>query len=359
MTTHNNILIQLGFSSSFENYLKETQLHDWEIARITSEHKERYRLVNHNGEFEGEVIGTLRFTAQNREDFPVVGDWVTITKYDDAKVFIHHILKRTNILKRQAVGKAATAQPIAANVDYAFVVESVNRDFSINRFQRYITLCFEARISPILVLNKADLIDTNILRELVEEVNNRIPDVPVITTSCLSQSGISDLQELILSGKTYCFLGSSGVGKSSLINLLSGSVVMETGVIGSGTQRGKHVTSHRELIILPRGGVLIDNPGMREVGITNAESGLGTTFVDITSLAKQCKYTDCTHQHEDGCAVLEALENGEIDRDSYNNFLKMQREAQHYSYTEAEKRQKGKDFAKMVKQVKKRKPWKY
>ncbi|MCW3787512.1 ribosome small subunit-dependent GTPase A [Plebeiibacterium sediminum] len=357
MSERNYLLYQLGFTSFFEEQLKENNDLGLDIARITSEHKERYTVKSEYGESEGEVIGNLRFAAESRADFPVVGDWVLVSSYDEGKVLIHKVLKRKNILRRQAVNRESEVQIIAANIDYAFIVESVNRDFSINRFERYITLCYDAGIEPILVLNKSDLINDQELIEIQNTIKQRIANVSLIISSCISNDGISEIEKFINPEKTYCFLGSSGVGKSTLINLISHKEILKTNVISELTQRGKHTTTHRELILLENGGVLIDNPGMREVGIADASKGLDQTFFIITELAHQCKYRDCTHHDEDGCAVIEALNKGELDADSYQNYLKMFKENQHYQSSEIEKKQKGKRLSKHIKQFKNRKDW--
>ncbi len=357
MSELNNLINMLGFSSFFEKQLNNLNQEGWEIARITSEHKDRYTLKNNHGNWDGEIIGNLRFSAQSRGDFPVVGDWVLVSNYDDNKVLIHKIFSRKNVLKRQSVGKESEEQFIAANIDSAFIVESVNRDFNINRFERYITLCYEASIEPVLVLNKSDLIPIEKLEQLQELVKIRIPNVQLITTSCLSEDGISEMRKVISFGKTYCFLGSSGVGKSTLINLICGEEILHTNIIGDATQRGKHTTTHRELILLENGGVLIDNPGMRGVGIANASDGLDKTFYLIKQLAQNCKYNDCTHQYESGCAVKEAVDKGELDSESYQNYLRMLKENQHYQSSEMERKQKGKSLSKHIKQFKNRKKW--
>ncbi|UOB17025.1 ribosome small subunit-dependent GTPase A [Abyssalbus ytuae] len=357
MTATNNkkktSLYDLGYNPIIDKIRQQKKLEAWEIGRVTAEHKERYSVKNENGEYESEIIGNLRFTVQNRLDFPAVGDWVTISGYDDSKALIHHILYRKNALKRQAVGKKGETQIIATNVDYAFIVEAVNRDFSINRFERYLAICYDANIEPVLILNKIDLLLETELNELVKKVKKRIPKVLLVLTSCNNEKGLLKIQKLIQKGKTYCFLGSSGVGKSSLINLISKNSYMKTGEISYSTDRGKHVTSHRELIVLEQGGILIDNPGMREVGVTDVKKGLENSFELITELSSKCKYKNCSHEHEKGCAVLLALQEGKIDNESYTNYLKMEKERKHFQYTEAEKRQQGKKMSKMIKQYKK------
>ncbi len=335
-------LEDLGFNNSIN------KSNPWDLARVTSEHKERYIVKNLNGEFEAEIIGNLRYTANSKLDFPAVGDWVYISVYDKNKALIHGISKRLNTLKRQAIGKESDIQIIATNIDYAFIVESVNRDFNINRFQRYLTICYDANIKPILVLNKIDLIDKGLLNTLKKQIIDRIPDVKLLTTSCDNKQGLDELKGELRKGKTYCFLGSSGVGKSSLINLLSGKEVLQTNQISKAVDRGKHTTTFRSLIVLKEGGILIDNPGMREVGISNAEVGLQSSFQLIAQLSDNCKFKDCSHIHEKGCAVLAALKKGELNIENYNNYIKMKREAEHYESSELERKQKGKNLSKTI-----------
>lgn len=344
-------LEDLGYSFDFENYRKEQGLESFEVGRVISEHKERYVVKTPEKEFAGEILGNLRYTASSRSDFPAVGDWVAISEYDEDKVLIHAILKRKNTLERQAIGKQGEKQIIAANIDYAFIVQSVDRDFNINRIERYLTICHSADVSPLIVLNKIDLIDQEELAELVAKIKDRIKQVPIITLSNETLAGLEKIKDSIIKGKTYCLLGSSGVGKSTLLNNLLGEKLMQTNTISSSTNRGRHVTTHRELVVLENGGILIDNPGMREIGIADSSAGLGTTFETILELSGECKFNDCTHTNEKGCAILSAIESGEIDRASYINFLKLAREKDYYESTVAERRKKEKAFAKMVNQA--------
>ena len=219
--------------------------------------------------------------------------------------------------------------------------------------ERYLTICNASKVKPIIVLSKIDLIDESRITEILNNIKARIKDIPIIAISNETQNGYEAVNTLIESGKTYCMLGSSGVGKSTLLNNLSGKIIMKTDKISDSTNRGKHVTSYRELIILENGGILIDNPGMREVGIADSESGLEITFDRIVSLSKTCKFIDCTHVSEVGCSVLDAVEKGEIDKASYENYMKMEREKAHFESTVVEKRKKDKAFGKMMKNYKK------
>ena len=341
----------LGYNDSLERYRIDQNLGSFETGRVISEHKERYVLRTPDSEFDAELIGNMRFTATGRHDFPAVGDWVAFSIYDEGKALIHAIYPRASIIERQAVGKSGQVQIIATNIDYALIVQAVDRDFNLNRVERYLTICNASNIEAVVVLSKIDLVEEAALRDLVDQTRNRIPGVEVITAS--NQMGYEKLESIIRKGKTYCLLGSSGVGKSTLLNALSGRHQMKTGEISSSVNKGRHITSHRELIVLDRGGILIDNPGMREVGIADTAAGLELTFDSILRYARSCRFADCTHQHESGCAVLSALENGDIEEAAYHNYLKMEKEKMHFESDAMERKKKDRDFGKMVRNVKK------
>jgi len=346
-------LEDLGYTTDLENYRSENGLNSFEVGRVVSEHKERYIVKTTRNEYEGEIIGNLRFSANKRSDFPAVGDWVSISEYDEDKVLIHAVFPRNTIIERQAVGEKGEKQIIATNIDFAFIIQAVDRDFNINRIERYLTICNTSNVKPIIILNKIDLIEDTELTNLVTNVQDRIKQVPLITLSNETLTGIDRLKESIIKGKTYCLLGSSGVGKSSLLNNLAGKQMMKTNTISASSNKGRHVTSHRELLVLENGGIFIDNPGMREVGITDSTDGLEITFKTIVELSQNCKFKDCTHTTEIDCAVIAAVENGEVDKSSYENYLKMEREKEHFELTVAQKRKKDKDFGKTIKNYKK------
>jgi len=346
-------LEELGYNKKNEKYLKDNNLSGFETGRVIAEHKERYIVKTVKGDFNAEITGNLRFTAKSREDFPAVGDWVAVTTYEPDLAIIHKILPRSSLIKRQAVGQFGEIQVIAANIDYAFLVQAVDRDFNINRLERYLTICNSSRVRPVIVLSKTDLIEENRLTEISGQIKARIKNVPVIAISNETQDGYGALKEIMEKGKTYCMLGSSGVGKSTLLNNLSGRTIMRTDSLSQSTNKGKHVTSHRELFILENGGILVDNPGMREVGIADSEGGLETTFDMIVTLSKLCKFKNCTHTSETGCSVIEAVEKGEMDRASYENYLRMEREKAFFESTVAERRRKEKIFGKILKNYKK------
>jgi len=346
-------LEDFGYNERIEKLRIENQLNGFEIGRVISEHKERYIVITEKGEFEAEITGNMRYSANSREDFPAVGDWVALTTYDSESAIIHKIIPRHSIISRQAVGQFGEIQIIATNIDYALLVQAVDRDFNINRIERYLTICYSSRVKPLIVLTKTDLIDGQAEAEIIERIKKRLNNVPVYAISNETMHGYETLKSIIEKGKTYCMLGSSGVGKSTLLNKLSGRIIMKTDAISQSTHKGKHITSHRELIVIEKGGILIDNPGMKEVGIVDTAQGLEATFDKIISISQNCKFKDCTHVSETGCMVLEALEKGEIDENSYHNFLKIAKEKSHFTSTVFERRKKDKNFGKMLKNYKK------
>lgn len=346
-------LEELGYNEKLEQLRIEKNLKEFEIGRVISEHKERYVVKTENGEFEAEITGNLRFSSKSRADFPAVGDWVALTIHNSDFSVIHSILPRYSVISRQAVGKFGEIQIIAANIDYAFLVQAADRDININRLERYLTICNSSKVRPIIVLSKIDLIDDCRISTIVENIKTRIANVSIFAISNESKDGYDKISALIEKGKTYCMLGSSGVGKSTLLNNLSGKSLMRTDTISQSTNKGRHVTSHRELIILENGGILVDNPGMREVGIVDSSSGLEITFDVIMRYSQHCKFKDCTHTNEIGCSVIEAVEKDEIDRLSYENYIKMEKEKTYFESSVADRRKKDKDFGKMIKNYKK------
>lgn len=346
-------LEDLGYTEHIEGYRKEHHWDVFDVGRVTMEHKDKYVVRTNTAEYDAELIGNLRFTAESRYDLPAVGDWVAIAEYDTKKALIHGVYPRHSILERQAAGKSVQPQLIATNIDYGLIIQSVNRDFNINRLERYLTLCHTSHITPIIILSKIDLIEEATLKALLAELQERIKGIALHTISNVSNQGVDHIANLVEKGKTYCLLGSSGVGKSTLLNKLSGKEIMTTDEISVAIDRGKHVTTHRELIVLPNGGIFIDNPGMREIGVTDTSAGLEITFDEIIELSQHCKFNNCTHTTEAGCAIQNAIENGELDSDAYANFQKMEKERAFFESSVEEKRKKDKNFGKMIKNVKK------
>lgn len=321
----------------------------FQTGRILAEHRDRYWVLLNETELEAEITGNLRYTAASRIDLPVVGDWVTLMVHDAEFAIIHAVLPRRGLLKRQSPGKPGEFQPIAANVDLAFLVQAADRDFNLNRLERYLTLTYSAGARPVVVITKTDLAGEEALQEIRAAVFHRIPDVPLVLISNQTGEGFGELNRHLIPGKTVCLLGSSGVGKSSLVNRLTGEPTMETSGISQITGKGRHTTTRRELIRLAGGAFLIDNPGMREVGIGDAGDGLELVFSLIERLAAGCRFADCSHQHETGCAVRAAVASGELDEKSYGNFLKMEKERRFFESSALDRKRKEKILGRLVK----------
>ena len=344
------------YLNQIQSQINENDWSGLEIGKIIAEHKGSYLLKNRFGqEYRAELLGLLTYAAESRLDLPAVGDWVAFVAFDEDKAIIHGVLLRKSILERTHAGKKKDIQIIATNIDTALIVMGADRDFNLNRMERYVTLCHSTRITPVVVVTKADLLAEQEFIDLIGLLQDRLDETIFYAISSVTGLGIEALKKQLKPGQTYCLLGSSGAGKSTLINTLSGEKLMETGAISSHVNKGKHTTTHRELIELPNGAYIIDNPGMREVGIGSAGEGLGETFESIEELAEGCRFKDCKHQNEPGCKVLEALADGQISVQAYENYQKLVREAQHYESTEAERRQKGKTLAGLIKTHKKTK----
>ena len=342
---------QLGFIGEITELINLNDFDGYILGRVIVEHRERYIVQTESGTFNAEIVGKIRFAATDRKDYPAVGDWVKLTMMDDETAIILEILPRTTLLERKAVSKEGEIQLIATNIEYAFIVQSVGFDFNLKRIERYLAICHSSNITPIILLSKIDLVDNDEIELTLNELKIRIPKVQVLPISSESGIGFEELQELFDPFKTYCFLGSSGVGKSTIVNQLKGEDLLKTNSISSSTSKGKHTTTHRELIILPNQSIVIDTPGMREIGMTDNKEGIEVTYENIEKLAISCRFNNCTHINETGCAILEAVASGEISQDEYDNYQKLLREQAHFSSTVSEKRKKGKAQAKLYRSV--------
>ncbi|TAK51730.1 MAG: ribosome small subunit-dependent GTPase A, partial [Bacteroidetes bacterium] len=287
-------LEDLGYTEFFDLQWKSLELKNSLVARVIAEHKAAYKVMSSNGEYLARIMGKQMFSATKRVDYPAVGDWVVITELDKEKAIIHNILSRKTILKKKYSDKQ-DAQIIATNIDIAFIIEALGRDFNLNRFERYFVLANEGGIKPTIILNKSDLVSEIELSQRIDQIKNRFDNTDIISTSTITDPGLNELANYITKGKTYCFLGSSGVGKSSLINKLLKKDTIKTQEISESSGRGKHTTTTREMYFIENGGIVIDNPGTREVGIADAGSGIENVFDEITLLSKECRYADCTH----------------------------------------------------------------
>lgn len=309
------------FEKAFEPYLNE----GYQVGRVSLEHKHMYRVQTEVGEALAEVSGKMRHIALRREDYPAVGDWVVLSiREEEQRATIHAVLPRKSKFSRKVAGQVTEEQIVATNVDTVFLFTALNLDFNVRRIERYLVLAWESGANPVIVLSKADLCEDP--EALAAEVAAVAVGVPIHIISSAENRGLDELAAYISPGQTVALLGSSGVGKSTLVNRIYGKDILETGDIRSGDDKGKHTTTHRELITLPGGGILIDTPGMRELQLWDASEGLSTSFQDIEELTEMCFFQDCKHENEPKCAVKEALDEGNLPIERFQSYVKLQKE---------------------------------
>jgi len=355
-----NNLQKLGFDNWFRDKVDLSKSANFQIVRVISVNKNSFVVSNGVKDIYAELTGKFLFNSESSLDLPAVGDWVYAQLFDDDELaIIHDILPRKSLLKRKASGKKIEFQLIAVNIDTAIIMQSLDINFNLRRLERYLVMINEGKITPAIFLSKSDLISGDEIEEKKNQIRKILPDVTIASFSNNNANDIENVKTFFSPFKTYCLLGSSGVGKTTLLNNLIHQELYKTQPIREKDGRGKHTTTRRELIVLENGAIIIDNPGMRELGVISNESGLGDTFNEIDELSEHCKYKDCTHTVEAGCAVLEAVERGEITEQRYNNFIKIYKESLYNEMSYVEKRQKDKKFGKFfhstMKNVKKMK----
>jgi len=333
-------LSDLGFGPFFEDQLPGR---DAIPARVAAEHRGSYQVWSKTGAGPAHLAGRLTRELAG-EAFPGVGDWVTLKSAPtpDQTSIIDSVLTRRTVFIRGAAGRQARGQVVAANVDVVFAVCGLDDDYNIRRIERYLARIWASGAQPVVILNKGDVCDA--MDACVAEVEAICPGVPVFVTSALLSQGVEAIQPTIRPGSTAAFVGSSGVGKSTLINALLGEDRMATQEIKARDGRGRHTTTHRQLIVFPRGGLLIDTPGMRELQLLD-EEGIGTVFSDVEALSAQCRFGDCSHESEPGCAVREAVANGEIPAKRLDHYLKLEAEAHAYELRHNERLRRQADRA--------------
>ena len=318
-------LDDLGWDPFFDRQITDDERARWTPARVVWEGRERYRLSTGAHEWRADLAGRIRHTAGSRADLPAIGDWVlAAVRPEENSATVHRVLARRSRFSRASAGRSTQEQIIAANVDTVLLVTSLNHDFNLRRIERYLALTWESGANPVVVLNKADLCaDPGAWRD---EMAAASQSVPVLVTSALRGDGIDALVDVIRKGGTTALLGSSGVGKSTLINALLGEPRQAAMPIRARDDRGRHSTTSRQLFCLPAGGVLIDTPGMRELQLWDAEDGLEHAFADVQQLAERCRFRDCSHGVEPGCAVIAAVEGGALDAERLDSYRRLQRE---------------------------------
>lgn len=330
-------------------------------GRVVRQARDRSTLVTPLGELAAEVSGRFRHGATGPADYPVVGDWAVVDPSDGGPALIHCLLPRRSAFVRKAAGEAVEAQVVAANVDTVFLVSGLDGDFNLRRIERYLTTAWAGGAEPVIVLNKADL--RSDIGDVIAEVETIAPGVPVVAVSALAEGGLEGLAPFLKPGKTVALLGSSGVGKSTLINRLLGEERFRTASMSDAEAgRGRHTTAARELVRLPAGALLIDTPGMRELQLWAEEESLDRAFGDIERFAARCRFPDCRHENEPGCAVRAAAEDGSLDVRRLESYLKLRREIRFMELKKDAKARRqqekaaGRQFAARLKEVKRNKP---
>jgi ribosome biogenesis GTPase / thiamine phosphate phosphatase len=353
MTGNFDDIEKLGFDRRLQADVLDLALpDDVTIARVISVNKNNYAVSNGKKDIVAELTGKFFFGTTSPLDYPAVGDWVTVRLLnDDSFAVIVDILPRRSVLQRKTAGNKIDYQLIAANIDRALIVQALDSNYNLRRLERYLVLINEGHIEPVVLLSKSDLASPEEIEQKKSDIRKIAPNIGVISFSNVNAADIEAIKEVLTPGGTFCLLGSSGVGKTTLVNNLMGEELFKTREIREKDERGRHTTTRRELIVLPNGAIIIDNPGMRELGVIAVESGLDETFAEIAELSQRCRFRDCTHVVEKGCAVLNAIEEGVLSKERYNNYIKMRKEASYHEMSYVEKRQKDKQFGKLVRSV--------
>lgn len=348
-------LKDLGYDEWFRERSDVTETPGVAPCRIISVHKNSYYVSNGDVDLYAEAAGNLLHAAGSPLDLPAVGDWVMAHLLDDDTFgVIHALLPRRTRLTRKIAGKKVDFQLIAANVDVALIVQGLDADFNVRRLERYLAMVSEGGIEPAVLLSKSDLVSADLVEARIRQVHELTPAAEVVAYSCGTGQGLDSVRKVFVPGKTYCLIGSSGVGKTTLLNLLVGEERFRTVRVRESDGKGRHATTARQLVRLAGGALMIDTPGMRELGAIAFDSGIEETFGEVVAVA-DCRFGDCSHTSEPGCGILAALDEGRITRGRYEAYMKLKRESEFHEMSLQERRHRDREFGKMVKSVMKHK----
>lgn len=348
-------LRELGLDSWFEEHVRKLCAPEQSIARVVAIDRGRIMVHDGHGEFSAELLGNFFYGAESAAKFPCVGDWVCLEQHASAPgeakglISIQSILPRKTLLKRKTVGYNEEFQMLASNIDVAFIVMSCHYDFNIRKLERFLVMVHEAQIKPVLLFTKTDLMTAEALQLLIDDIDHAGFDIPILSMSNTTGDGLDTVRQFMTAGQTYCLIGSSGVGKSTLMNQLIGEDAFETQEVSASGQ-GKHTTVRRHLMKLKQGAMIIDMPGMRELAVSEIKEGIEASFSDILALTQSCRFSNCTHNAEPDCAILAALADHTLNAEHYKNYLKIQKESQHHKKETAfiEKRRKAKNASRIA-----------
>jgi len=346
-------LIDLGLDDWFKNQMNELCSPEQSVARVVAVDRDRLVVHDGSGEFSAELLGKFFYGAERATEFPCVGDWVCLEHHDSEDfASIHNVLPRKTLMKRKSSGYNDEFQLLAANVDVAFIVMACDYDFHVRKLERFLVLVNEGHVEPVLILTKTDLIDPEELAYLLEGIEDAGIHIKILPLSNVTGDGLMQIKQFMKPKKTYCLLGSSGVGKTSLMNQLMGSDMFETQIV-SASGEGRHTTVRRHLLMLEQGAMLVDMPGIRELAIAEVSEGIEESFEDILAIALKCRFSNCGHSNEPGCAVVAAIENDELNIEHYDNYLKIKQESvshkkMSHKASFVEQRKKGKNASRLA-----------
>ena len=349
-------LKSIGYSRWFKSHEDGEKSAAHGVARVVSVHKDSYIVTNGGEEIFAELSGNLLYCSESASELPTTGDWVYADFYDDdSHGIIYGVFPRKTLLKRKTAGKLIDFQLIAANIDVAFIIQSFNDNFNLRRLERYLVMVNEGGIEPVILLSKCDLVSKEEIDKVVGNILRIAPKITVMAFSNLNLENVDSIVNYLKSGYSYCLLGSSGVGKTTLLNRLTGKDTFETQSVSNIQSKGRHTTTSRQLVRLENGAMIIDTPGMRELGSMSVDEGLDETFSEIREISQQCKFSNCSHTNEKSCAILASIKTGDLSEQRYQNYLKMKKESKFNQMSYLDKKNKDKNFGKLIKSTMKNK----